>query len=113
MNLICWNCRGLRALRTVQEVAKLVTRFNLLVLFLSETKVKSSKMEWLRSKWGYDSCLIVEAVGRSGGLALLWKQEVTVEVQSFSSNHIDARIDNTTNGDEWRFTGFYGNPIVS
>ena len=57
-------------------------------------------MEWLRSKWGYDSCLIVEVVGRSGGLALLWKQEVIVKVQSFSSKHIDARIDNTTDGDE-------------
>ena len=32
--------------------------------------------------------------GRSGGLALLWKEGITVEVQTFSQSHIDAFIDN-------------------
>ena len=112
MNLISWNCRGLGNPRTVQEVASLVKRYNPLILFLSETKRKSGEMEWLRSRWGFENCLTVDSVGRSGGLALLWRQEVSLEILSYSNHHIDAKIGNTNNGEDWRFTGFYGDPIT-
>ena len=61
-------------------------------------------MEWLRSKWYFDNCLTVDCVGRGGGLALLWMNEIEAEILSFSNNHID--------GSFWRFTGFYGSPEV-
>ena len=32
-----------------------------------------------------------------------------MEVLSFSRNHIDAKV-GETNGNAWRFIGFYGNP---
>lgn len=52
----------------------------------------------------------VEARGRSGGLALLWDKKVTISIQSYSLNHIDAIVfpDNSTA--PCRFTGFYGEP---
>ena len=109
MNLICWNCRGLGVPRAVQE---LVNRYNPLVLFLSETKKKSSKMDWLRSRWDFENCFAVDSVGKGGGLALLWMNEVFVEILSYSNSHIDARIGNINMGNAWRFTGFYGSPVV-
>ena len=36
--------------------------------------------------------MIVPSVRRSGGLALLWKDSLLVEVQTFSPRHIDAII---------------------
>ena len=113
MNLICWNCRGLGAPRAVHEMTKMVRKVNPLVLFLSETKKKSTEMEWLRYQWRYDNCLAVDSVGRGGGLALLWMSEVHLEVKFFSAQHIDVNIGGSNETTRWRFTGFYGSPEVS
>ena len=47
-----------------------------------------------------------------GGLALFWKRDFNVDIQSFSVNHIDAIINHGVD-DAWRFTGFYGVPKVA
>ena len=111
MNLLSWNCRGLGALGAVREVTKLIKEYNPQVLFLIETKRKRHEMDWLRSRWRFNNCVAVESTGRGGGLALLWLDEVTVKVQSFSKHHIDVIIgnDNKEVG-KWRFTGFYREP---
>lgn len=53
------------------------------------------------------------AIGRSGGLALLWEKNVSVTILSFSKNHIDANIQLPDSYIIWRFTGFYGEPDTS
>ena len=47
--------------------------------------------------------------GRRGGVAIFWKKEVDVDVDSYSPNHIDAIV-NKGKDDAWSFTGFYGKP---
>lgn len=54
--------------------------------------------------------LVVPSKGRSGGLALLWKKEIQVEVQTYFEHHIDSIIMSEGDSPRWRFTGFYGNP---
>uniref|UniRef100_A0A803KXJ5 Endonuclease/exonuclease/phosphatase domain-containing protein n=1 Tax=Chenopodium quinoa TaxID=63459 RepID=A0A803KXJ5_CHEQI len=46
---------------------------------------------------------------RSGGLVLMWKDGVDVEIKSYSLNHIDAWVKLAKKG-KWRFTGLYGFP---
>ena len=41
-------------------------------------------------------------------MALLWKEDVDLYVQSYSPHHIDALIKDENS--IWRFTGFYGWP---
>ena len=36
--------------------------------------------------------MFVDSNGRSGGLALMWKEDIKVEVQTFSPSHIDAWV---------------------
>lgn len=47
-----------------------------------------------------------------GGLALLWKDEDVVWVDSFSNYHIDAIMQGGSEN-AWRLTGFYGEPKTS
>lgn len=35
---------------------------------------------------------MVDFVGRKGDLALLWKEDINVQIQSFSTNHVDALV---------------------
>ena len=54
--------------------------------------------------------MVVPSKERSGGLALLWKKELKVDVQSYSNSHIDAIIGQGDDRMQWHLTGFYGNP---
>jgi hypothetical protein len=66
-------------------------------------------MEVIRAKIGFESVFMVDNVGRSGGLALLWSTKVTVDIQNYSRRHINIVVHFELNGQPWKFTGFYGN----
>ena len=61
-------------------------------------------MDWLRAKQNFDSYFTMDCIGRAGGLALLWMEEVKVEVMSFSKYHIDVWVGDSGDPYEWRFT---------
>jgi len=56
-------------------------------------------------------CLIImEATGRSGGLALLWKDSWELEIFNYSKHHMNVVIKTEDGNPGWRFTSFYGHP---
>ncbi|KAA3469327.1 reverse transcriptase [Gossypium australe] len=55
-----------------------------------------------------EGCLADNADGKSGGLVMMWREIYKVEIQTYSSNHIDLLI-HVENDEPIRFTGFYGN----
>ncbi|XP_073056984.1 uncharacterized protein [Primulina eburnea] len=57
---------------------------------------------------GFPGQHLISSIGKSGGLALLWKQPLDVHVWSTSRGHIDCVIKDQEK--IWRFMGFYGNP---
>jgi hypothetical protein len=80
------------------------------IVFLMETKARAKRMERVRSQLGFEYMLVVDCVGRSGGLALLWSTEVEVEIQNYSYRHINAKVCSTQSNFVWKLTGFYGHP---
>ncbi|KAA3489415.1 reverse transcriptase [Gossypium australe] len=54
-----------------------------------------------------EGCLAVSAEGKSGGLALMWKEGNKVTIQNYSKYHIDSLV-KMDDGKDIRFTGFYG-----
>ncbi|KAF4398922.1 hypothetical protein G4B88_023516 [Cannabis sativa] len=49
----------------------------------------------------------VDVCGRSGGVALLWRNKEDVKVLNYATNFVDVEVRPTDVG-EWRLTGFYG-----
>jgi len=68
-------------------------------------------MEWIRVKLGFAGCFVVDPVGRSGGLALLWREVGALEIYNFSLRHINATIMDVSGQPLWKLTGFYGHPV--
>ncbi|KAK9995717.1 hypothetical protein SO802_020403 [Lithocarpus litseifolius] len=66
-------------------------------------------MKSIKTKLGFDGMLAVSCNGRRGGLALLWREGVTVDTQTYSPNHIDVAV-HTQSSPIWRLTGIYGHP---
>lgn len=79
------------------------------MLFLSETKQAGRRLEWLRWRMGMTMMVAVDSDGASGSLALFWKKNLNLTVQSMSMNHIDAVV-KEADGFIWRYTGVYGEP---
>ncbi|XP_048496581.1 uncharacterized protein LOC125495795 [Beta vulgaris subsp. vulgaris] len=83
------------------------------IVFLSETKLKNHEMESVKKKLRWEHILAVDCEGegrrRRGGLALMWRSTIKIQITSFSANHIDVIVGEEDQG-EWRFTGIYGFP---
>lgn len=52
----------------------------------------ANKIEEFRVHLGFDSALAVDKTGRSGGLAILWRQPFDCTVLSYSSNFINVKV---------------------
>jgi exonuclease III len=113
MIVISWNCRGLGNPRTVRDLRRMVKVKRPILVFLMETKLKQKKMEKIRCLLGFQNLFVVDSNGRSGGLALLWKEEAGLEIQNYSCRHIQAVVKNPGGEGSWKFTGFYGHPEAS
>lgn len=112
MKCLCWNVWGLGNPRTFRALKKLTASEDLDLVFLSETKLCVNRLEWVRVHLKMERCIGVNRVGLGGGLALLWKKKVIVNLFSKSTGHIDTFVEMLgLNG--FFFTRFYGNPDTS
>jgi exonuclease III len=73
MSIISWNCRGLGNLSVVPTIRYLVRKYKPDIFFLCETLMHANKIEEVRVRLGFDGAFAVDKIGRSGGLACLWK----------------------------------------
>nr|XP_023879274.1 uncharacterized protein LOC111991717 [Quercus suber] len=111
MTTLAWNCRGLGIPQSVQALKDLVRAEDPMLVFVMETKASISQMKKHKNKINQHlQALIVPSDGKSGGLALLWKENADVRVQSYSHSHIDAIVHDSSVNITWRATGFYGHP---
>jgi exonuclease III len=80
MSFLSWNCRGLGNPRAIRDLHSMVKEKGPDLVFLMETKICNKNMDFLRIKLKFDYIFVVDNVGRSGGLMLLWKKDINVEI---------------------------------
>ncbi|XP_059436088.1 uncharacterized protein LOC132169016 [Corylus avellana] len=104
---------ALHAKEFVRDLRRIVREKKPNVVFLMETKLCNTRMERVRLQLGFDNMFVVDSVGRSGGLALMWQYDSGVEILNFSRRHINAKVSSHSDGVPWKLTGFYGQPNAS
>ncbi|KAK8264561.1 hypothetical protein V6Z12_D12G118100 [Gossypium hirsutum] len=109
MKIFCWNCHGVGNPATIRELKQLLVANVSDILFLCETKVHSNEFSRIQSRCRMGGCLAVSSEGKSNGLAMMWREDVDVTIQTYSKFHIDSLI-KLDNGEVIRFTSFYGHP---
>ena len=82
------------------------------LVFLSETKANWNRMKGIQRKLNFTQGIIVPSNGRSGGLAMLWKEGADVSFKSCSNAHIDVVVCEGVGAQPWKGTRFYGHPNV-
>ena len=108
MRALGWNCRGLGTPRLVNALHEIVRQWDPNFVFLSETKLKKKAMERAKRKVGFVYGLVVPKLDKSGGLAMLWKENINLEIMGYAGNFIDAIVTEANSSLKWRITGFYG-----
>lgn len=67
-------------------------------------------MEKIRRSFDFLNCINVAGNSSKGGLCLAWKVTTSVFVRSFSSNHINVKVEGNEKDVIWRLIGFNGSP---
>lgn len=75
-----------------------------------ETRALEGRIESMRRRLKFNYKFCVEAQGLSGGLGLLWNDEVHIQVFEASQNYIHASVLVKDIGKEFDCTYVYGNP---
>ncbi|XP_042962443.1 uncharacterized protein LOC122296709 [Carya illinoinensis] len=110
MKILSWNCRGLGNPQTVQTFRMFVKEKLPDVVFLMETKIPYARAHGIAKTLNFNGCYVSEAVGRSGGLILLWKQKDLLELVIFSKHHFNVMVNDAYFNFKWLLTCFYGHP---
>lgn len=72
MNILCGNCRGDSHPDFKSEIKDLVRENNPMLVFITETKQPTCKVDDLRTSLKFDSSTGIDSVSLSGGIWVMW-----------------------------------------
>ena len=109
MKILSWNCQGLRNPWMVCSLHKVVREQALQICFLMETRLDLDGLNQWCDDLPFKNRFVVKKPGLGGRLALMWKEDVNLDVFKFSEHQISTKV---TKGDgfQWILIGFYGWP---
>ena len=109
MKILSWNCQGLGNPWTVRNLRSIVNDQGPMVCFLMETRLEKEGLKEWCGDLPFQNKFVVKYPNTGGGLALLWKDCITVDVINYTANHILAKVVEE-DGSVWFISGFYGWP---
>lgn len=109
MSTLSWNCRGLGTPWAIQFLTETVFQKKPSIVFLCETLCKKDIVEKVRSLIRFDGAFSVDMEGRSGGLAMFWKNQDEIQLLSYSRHHIEVEV-SMKDWSKFRLIGIYGEP---
>ena len=108
MRTIAWNCRSAGRALTVRALKELIRESNLDRVFLSETKIKSKRINKICDRLKFVDSWCVDANGLFGDLVLFWRSGVDVEVVFSNKNMIVALVYSNPPEAPWLLFAIYG-----
>lgn len=114
MKLIGWNCQGpgrnLNRSSKMGYLDRLLYSTKAQVIFISEIRTSKYNSTQLNNRFNIAGSFVVPSAGFSGGLWLLWNDEVQVTI-NFSSHHlILASVLNIASNVHFALVCVYGDP---
>jgi hypothetical protein len=113
MKTLGWNCQGAgRVLGNPKlcHLARMVIATKPQVIFVSETKNSKFTSAQISSRFNMHDSIVVPAHRRTGGLWLLWSDDVEVSVHSASLHLILALVTDRSKNQKFGLVCIYGDP---
>jgi len=107
LKVMSWNCRGLARAPTIRALRAFIRTLRPDVLFLSETKVITSRFQHVLLRMGFSSLFEVPPAGTRGGLFLTWKHGITLDLYKLDQNHISCLVSSDGSNSQWLISCIY------
>ncbi|BFG25073.1 hypothetical protein CerSpe_113470 [Prunus speciosa] len=113
MDILCWNARGAACTKFRYTMMKLIHVHRVDILFVCEPRIGGAKALDVVKSLGFSCFEVVDPIGYSGGLWLLWDDnKVSVEVIGTIDQTISTSIA-WPGQNPWLFTAIYAKPCSS
>ena len=112
MKILSWNCQGLGDPWTVQSLHDIMWVQAPTVCLLWETRLDKEGFDRQLGDLLFPNKIVVKQPNSGGGLALIWREGVQLELINFTMNHILVKV-MEEDGFNWFLIGFYGWPEAS
>lgn len=109
MKILSWNCQGLENPWTVRNLRKFMKDQAPSICFLMETKLDREGLNQWCKELLYKNRFVVKKPSLGGKLALMWKEDMNLDVFKYLENQVSAMV-TESDGFQWVLTGFYGWP---
>ena len=107
MTFLLWNCRGAGG---SSHLARLIITTKSQVCFISETRNSSISRSSLINKFKAADAFVASSIGQSGGLWLIWMQDISVNVVHQSHHFIFVVCNNKLDNCQFGLVCIYGDP---
>lgn len=112
--MICliWNCQGAASREVLHTLKDMIKVHRPAILGILEPKISGVKADDVCNKLGFDDWVRVEALGFSGGIWVLWKNSIKVNIIKTHPQFIMMQV-KEDNQDPWCLAVVYGSPSHS
>uniref|UniRef100_A0ACD5W9C5 Uncharacterized protein n=1 Tax=Avena sativa TaxID=4498 RepID=A0ACD5W9C5_AVESA len=113
MKTLGWNCQGVgKTLGNPKlcHLARMISATKPQVTFISETKNAKFTSAQISTRFNVNDSIIVPSRNRSGGLWMLWSDEVEVSVHMTSLNLVLSLVTDRSRNQKFGLICIYGDP---
>lgn len=108
MIFITWNCQGAASREFLRAARLLIKTHNPSLLALFETKMSGRSADDVCRKLNYNSWIRVEAIGFSGGIWLMWNEDLDIQISHTHPQFIVTEI--KRHNRVWNMVFVYASP---
>lgn len=108
MNIIIWNCRGSGGRSTVSQLNRYLLGTRADLVFISETKCDTKRAKVRIANLPLRNSEVVPSNGRSGGLWVLWSDNVQIVILERSFYFLFVKVEHVLGS--WILELVYGDP---
>lgn len=109
MTIFSWNCRGSGG-KTISTLNRYLSCTKVVIGFISETRCNEEVALSRIRNLPLTNHFVVPSIGQSGGLWLIWNDEVQVRVIKSSRFSIMAEVKLNDGKEVWGLAAIYGDP---
>lgn len=73
MKIVCWNCRGAASSDFRRNIKNLLFMHKPNIVIITEPRISGQRASQVINGIGYDGFEVVDPIGFSGGIWLLWR----------------------------------------
>ena len=108
---LVWNCQEAASSGFIKTLKNYISQVKPSLIALLKLRVSRVKADKLVRRTGFDRSFHIEATGFSGGIWMMWKEELCVEVHEIYRQYIQAHV----KGDniDMEFTVVYASLVPS